>query len=129
MFWSVYDKAFRHSGIALRQSGCIDFYYAFRLVEESRPSFAESTQFLSQKKRKMKTDKEGNIKNAGNFCNITSDFGHLYFADEVNIYECGMNWKQDIGITVSKIMDVDEKIKRSKAIKKLWTQIEGNRVS
>lgn len=87
---------FLHSGITMRKSGCIDFYSNFRLVEETQASVEATVTGLNEDRFKATR------KDAGKFQDVASDFGSLYFKDQVDIYRCSMSWKNEIGLSVSK---------------------------
>ena len=91
-------NSYRQSGIALRKSGAIDFYYDFRLVEISEA-----------------------IPNKQVYTAIDSDFTDLHFKcyersddpsdpyEKVVLYSCSISWKQRIGI-LSSVIQSEESI-------------------
>ena len=88
MYWEEKLKRYMHCGIALRKSGSLDFYYNFRLVEETDPTLHKSTLELNHTQGSgYRVDKD-----AAEFSNIYADFGQLYFTDTIHIYKCSMSW-------------------------------------
>ena len=97
-----------HCGIALRESGSIDFYHNFRMVEAASNTIRKDA-------------------DEGIFQDVTADFNSLYFKNDAQIYRCSMSWKQMIGFSVSSAIDLDhEHLGHSKALSKTWKKLTNN---
>lgn len=91
LYWESALKKYVHCGIALRKSGSIDFYYNFRLVEETCSTLYKATMDLDNT-QEAEYRKEHSNKEESRFDNVYADYGQLYFTDSRNIYKCSMAW-------------------------------------
>ena len=87
-----------HCGISLRKSGCLDFYYNFRLVEEAGSNIHHATRDLNKSGRADYRKLRGV---ASTFESVYADYGYLFFRDGNEIYRCSMSWQEQIGISTS----------------------------
>jgi hypothetical protein len=86
--WDNFNKKYAHAGITIRESGCLDFYYNYRLVEETKASFKDTVKGYNEE-RYLEACKH----KTGNFIDVNADFGCLYFRDGRDIYRCPISWK------------------------------------
>ena len=123
-------EEYRQCGVALRESGGLDFYYDFRLVETSPPIAGKEESADRSKSTEFSNDtKERNRPTKRRYTAIDMDFRYLHFkcyeerpsTDEssaggepertVTHYKCRTAWKQRIGLfssTVVRAESLDE---------------------
>ena len=109
----------------MRKSGSLDFYYNFRLVEETDPTLRKSTTELPHSQGSSYRDDA----TAGNFSNVYADFGQLYFTDSLHLYKCSMRWQESIGITSSEKICLENNLDKEKSMRQFWSNILKSRVS
>ena len=115
--WDPEMKEYFHVGLALRESGNLDFYCRFRLVEATSFDFGEFSE-----------DEEESAKRIG-FSRITSvnaDFDYLYFRDKHKIHMCPIQWKIMIGLKTARQYKVHQERDKGRSVDKIWNKITRN---